>query len=137
MNDDIYGAHTLVRMPLTYHAFCAAKEELYVRYATARVGAERARDVVHVALGDLAMYWPKVLASASPAAASWDLLAARTAQLRGRTPGSPYDVLSRPCADALVLRYRLGLSCTAAADLMGLAQPVLNSLLKAGLRALR
>jgi hypothetical protein len=124
-------------MPLTYLAFCADKEERYVRYATARIGAERAQLLVQITFGDLAMSWPQVLRSVSPAAVSWGLLAARTAQMRGNIPGAPYDILSRQCADALVLRYRLGLSCTAAADLMGVAQPVLCALVQAGLRALR
>lgn len=136
MSYETGDGQVLVRMPLTYTAFRAGVEELYMQYATVRIGRERARRLVEAALGDLAMSWPQALRSASPAAVSWDLLTGRAAQMRGSAPGAPYDVLARPCADAFVLRYRMGLSCRGAADLMGITQSALRSHLRAGHRAL-
>ncbi|MFC4035137.1 hypothetical protein ACFO3J_27235 [Streptomyces polygonati] len=129
---------TTVRMPLSFTAFCAHRQSLYLRYISVRVGgAVHARPLVQAALGDLAMSWPQALRSPSPAAASWRLLTARAAGAAGHVPRAPYDILGEQHADVLVLRYRLGLPAHVAAELMGIDEPVLAGRLQAALRAFR
>lgn len=126
----------LIRMPVSFTAFCDRRRETYVRYATARVGCLRTgEEMTQAAFGDLAMRWPEALRSASPAAVSWDLFTDRITA-RGRERGELHRVLPDLQADALVLRYRVGLPLGQAADLMGLTDTELAGALRAAMRHL-
>jgi hypothetical protein len=112
----------LVRMPLTYAAFCGDRWEVYSRFAAASVGAAQlGAELARAALGDLALVWVGALQSRSPAALAWDLLGARTRAQRTKGARRLYGLLPRHEADALLLSYKLGLSPQRAADAMGLA----------------
>ncbi|MBB4161655.1 hypothetical protein [Streptomyces cinereoruber] len=68
-------------------------------------------------LGDLAMTWTEVLQSPSPSALAWRLLSVRTG--RDAVTAGPHRVLPAAQADAVLLRYRLGLPAEQAAEVMG------------------
>ncbi|MFJ4972496.1 hypothetical protein [Streptomyces sp. NPDC088755] len=81
--------------------------------------------------GDLAVKWESTLRSPSPAALAWDLLSERTsARARTKPGGSAYSVLPRLHADAVVLRYRLGIGREEIAELLGLDALEVNGMLR-------
>ncbi|MFF3394757.1 hypothetical protein ACFYW1_27945 [Streptomyces sp. NPDC002669] len=119
-------------MPVTFTAFCTARLPAYVRFAAACTGCPRTgREVAQEALGDLATVWEKALRSASPAALSWGLISERCSdRARLRSCGSVYRVLPRLYADAVVLRYRLGIGLAETAELMGIDELEVNGMLR-------
>ncbi|MFI9051543.1 hypothetical protein [Streptomyces sp. NPDC053427] len=129
-------ARPLADMPLSYTAFCTLRRDVYIRYASARAGCRRVgQELVQAALRDLATVWLQALQSASPAAVSWGLLAHRTAAgTRDQGGGGLHRILPRRQADALVLRYRLGLSMDQAADLMGIGDREMAGVLRSAMR---
>lgn len=127
-----------IRLPVSYAAFCIPRREVYTRYAAARVGCPRVgEELAQAALGDLAMMWAEALQSASPAALSWSLLRSRIAARAPRDRGSGlHRVLPGDQADAVVLRYRVGLPLRQAADLMGINDSEMTAILRTALRRL-
>ncbi|MEU9372004.1 hypothetical protein AB0D71_46885 [Streptomyces avermitilis] len=125
-----------IGMPAPFAAFCLHHLDVYILYATARVGDGRqARALVEATLGDLAMLWAEALESPSPAALAWRLLTARTNHAATVSSPALYRVLPAPQADAVLLRYRLGLSPDRAADAMGWQPGEFAYVLKAAVRA--
>jgi hypothetical protein len=125
-------------MPATFAAFCVERKEAYCRYAAVRVGCTVAgRQLALAALGDLAMAWAEALQSASPAAVSWSLLAARTAAHPDGGRRGLHRLLPPVHADVLLLRYRLGLSPQQAADLLGMKHWELLGIQRAAVRKIR
>jgi len=127
-----------IRMPVSYAAFCVPRREVYTRYAAARVGCPQVgEELAQAALGDLAMMWAEALQSASPAALSWNLLRSRiaTSARHGRGSGL-HRVLPGDQADAVMLRYRVGLPLRQAADLMGIGDSEMAAILRMALRRL-
>lgn len=125
-----------IEMPPAFAAFCLLRLETYTRYAALRVGNEQqARTLVRATLGELAMMWTEALQSPSPAALAWRLLAARTGRVAaaGRSPAL-YRLLPTPQADAVLLRYRLGLPEARAAEVMGRRPEDFACLLRAAVR---
>jgi DNA-directed RNA polymerase specialized sigma24 family protein len=95
------------------------------------------RQVVEAALGNLATMWPEVISSVRPAAVAWRLLDALIcAALRGSSAwrSGAVDVVHRALpkrqADAVILRCRLRLSESEAAELMGVEAWVVASQLR-------
>ncbi|MGW8697640.1 hypothetical protein ACWGOK_12055 [Streptomyces eurythermus] len=124
-----------IGMPPAFAAFCLRHLDIYLRYAAVRVGnARQARVLVQAALGDLAMVWTEALESPSPSALAWQLLARRTNRAVGTGGMELYRVLPARQADAVLLRYRLGLPATTAADVMGWPPGEFNCVLKAAVR---
>ncbi|MFE3945911.1 hypothetical protein ACFXPV_29250 [Streptomyces sp. NPDC059118] len=119
-------------MPVTFTAFCTLRLAAYMRFATACTGCPcTGRELAQEALGDLATVWERALRSASPAALSWDLISERgSACARLRPGGSVYRVLPRLYADAVMLRYRLGIGMAEAAELMGIDELEINGMLR-------
>ncbi|MEU6807714.1 hypothetical protein ABZ920_01540 [Streptomyces sp. NPDC046831] len=133
-----------VVLPLEYTAFCLLHQEGYLRYARERVqDTWMSRQIVEVALGNLATIWPTVISSPRPAAVAWRLLDALISSAlrdhRARAAQSK-DVVHRllpPAqADAVILCCRLHLSEARAADLMGVEAPTVASWLRMAQRAL-
>ncbi|MFD4611923.1 hypothetical protein ACFWOT_28390 [Streptomyces sp. NPDC058440] len=109
-----------ISMPTSFTAFCASRFETYVRYATLRLRDEDlARQTAREAFGDLAMVWAEALESSSPSALAWRLLAARTNRAASERDPAVYRVLPREQADAVLLKYCVGLSAAQAADVLG------------------
>ncbi|MEV5513901.1 hypothetical protein AB0L50_13370 [Streptomyces flaveolus] len=109
--------------------------EVYTRYAALRVGeVPQAQVLVQATLGDLAMAWTEALQSPSPSALAWRLLTGRANRAAaGRSP-SLYNVLPPPQADAVLLRYRLGLDEARAAEVMGRRPDDFACLLRSAVR---
>lgn len=127
-----------IKMPVSYAAFCAPRRDVYTRYAAARVGCPHmGEDLAQEALGDLAMVWAEALQSASPAALAWSLLRNRIAAraLPSQESGL-YRALPGGQADALMLRYRVGLPLRQAADLVGVSDREMAATLRTALRTL-
>lgn len=119
-----------LRMPVTFTAFCTTRLPAYVRFATACTGCVRSgRALAQDALGDLATVWEQALRSASPAAISWNLISERGSSHARLRSSSVYRVLPRRHADAVVLRYRLGMKAAEVAELMGIDELELNGML--------
>ncbi|MCG7523828.1 hypothetical protein MHW47_05115 [Streptomyces sp. OfavH-34-F] len=119
-----------LRLPVTFTAFCVRRLPAYVRFATACTGCHRTgRNLAQDALGDLATIWEHALRSASPAAISWNLISERGSSHARLRSSSVYRVLSRPHADAVVLRYRLGMTAAEVAELMGIDEAELKGML--------
>ncbi|MEV7203494.1 hypothetical protein [Streptomyces griseoluteus] len=109
-----------ISMPTSFTAFCASRFETYVRYATLRLrDKDLARQTAQEAFGDLAMVWAEALESSSPSALAWRLLAARTNRAAGNHDPVLYRVLPREQADAVLLKYCLGLPAAQAAEVLG------------------
>ncbi|GAA2126116.1 hypothetical protein [Streptomyces synnematoformans] len=141
MRPEAYGRPLTIALPLDYTAFCLLHEENYVRYSRARVAdAAAGRLAVARALGDLALAWDRALRSASVAAVAWETLRTRVraaARTAGPAPGwDPHRTLPDLQADALLLRYRLALTDAQAAQLMGVAEPVVAGQLRLARRQL-
>ncbi|QKV90438.1 sigma-70 region 4 domain-containing protein [Streptomyces sp. NA02950] len=83
------------------------------------------------AFDSLGCRWPEALSSACPAAFSWRLLgrcvseADRAEGAADESLGGLYGVLPAEQADAVLLHYRLGMTLTAGADLMGISSSVM------------
>ncbi|WP_421110312.1 sigma factor-like helix-turn-helix DNA-binding protein [Streptomyces sp. NEAU-S77] len=95
------------------------------------------RKVVETTLRDLAMIWPTVVSSSRPAAVVWRLLdalissAVRARRERAAMSVDPvHRVLPAAQADAVILRCRLRLSEAQAAELMGVEESAVASLLR-------
>lgn len=126
-----------MRMPVAFAAFCESRRLVYAHYAAVRTGsAEAGERVTATAFGALALVWPEVLHSPSPAAAAWTLLD-RCARRAGTPAGgcALYDVLPPAQADVLVLRYRLGLAAHQTADLLGITVADVTTRVRTALRA--
>jgi hypothetical protein len=108
---------------ITYTAFCGESWPAYQRFCAATAGSARTgRELARAALSDLARHWCEVLRSASPSALAWSLLSARTASCRTESVRSLHRLLGSAEADALVLRYKAGLSTGQAAQVMGVTE---------------
>ncbi|MFE1521678.1 hypothetical protein ACFW9I_33500 [[Kitasatospora] papulosa] len=127
-----------IMFPDDFTVFCSRRLSLYTRYGALRVHSLKAgREAAIAALGDLAMCWPEALASPSPAALSWQLLTGRVAySARDRGADSLHATLSGRQADAVLLRYRIGLSAPEAAEAMGVDAGEVLAAVRAALRAL-
>lgn len=125
-----------IGMPPAFAAFCLSHLEIYNRYVALRVGDEaKARMLVGAVFGDLAMNWAEALESPSPSALAWRLLAARTNRVAVSRCLELYRVLSSSQADAVLLRYRLGLPEAKAADVMGRQPEDFGCLLRSAVRS--
>ncbi len=107
------------RLPVSYFAFCRDQWAVYqsfcaVTVGSARIGTTIARAVLH----DLGDRWDAALRTCSPAAYAWNLLSRRVCERR--TESGLHRLLDRNEADALVLRYKLGLSSLEAGHAMGM-----------------
>lgn len=124
------------RMPVTFTAFCTLYLAAYLRFATVCTRCPCAGgELVQEALGDLAAVWEEAMRSASPAALAWDLISKRcSARARSGHGGSAYRVMPRLHADAVILRYRLGLGLAETAELMGVDEMEVNGMLRYAMR---
>ncbi|MFJ6752138.1 hypothetical protein ACIQNI_28740 [Streptomyces sp. NPDC091266] len=109
------------RLPVTYSAFCRDQWAIYQSFsvatlASARTGTTIAQAVLH----DLGDRWDAALRTSSPAAYAWNLLSRRVCEHRPRS--GLHRLLARNYADALVLRYKLGLSPLESGHAMGMTQ---------------
>ncbi|WP_405814372.1 hypothetical protein OG241_07180 [Streptomyces sp. NBC_01390] len=124
-----------IGMPSAFAAFCVRHLDIYTRYAAVRMrDSGQAQALAQAALGDLAMMWAEALESPSPSALAWRLLAARTGRAAAGGGMELYRVLPVAQADAVLLRYRLGLSAQDAAEVMGWEPGEFTCLLKAAVR---
>ncbi|MGA5703074.1 hypothetical protein [Peterkaempfera bronchialis] len=104
-------------LPLDFTAFCELHHHHYQRYARTRItDPATAQHAVHAALGDIAMRWPHLLASPSPAACAWHLLKHRIRQhtTNPRDSGHNDDL-----ADTALLHHTLHLTDTDIAHVTG------------------
>ncbi|GCD93226.1 sigma factor-like helix-turn-helix DNA-binding protein [Embleya hyalina] len=105
-----------------FAAFRRRHHDPYRRYARTRVEDRRADTAVDDAFAELAARWDEILRSANPAGHAWCVLHA--AVDAADTPDTVRDALHRALppdqADAVVLHYRLGMTLTTTANLMGL-----------------
>lgn len=126
-----------MRMPVAFAAFCDSRRRVYAHYAAIRTGSvETGECVAATAFGALALVWPEVLHSPSPAAAAWKLLERCTRRAVPPASGCAlYDVLPAAQADVLLLRYRLGLAAHQTADLLGISVADLTMRVRTALRA--
>ncbi|MEU6227493.1 hypothetical protein [Streptomyces sp. NPDC047042] len=128
-------ADVAIGMPSAFAAFCVRHLDIYTRYAAVRMrDGGQARALAQAALGDLAMMWAEALESPSPSALAWRLLAVRTGRAAAGGGLELYRMLPVPQADAVLLRYRLGLSAAEAAEVMGWEPGEFACLLKAAVR---
>ena len=118
-----------------YAGFHQLYRDRYLQYAHLRVGGA-ATAAVEATFGQLAPQWSVVLGSGTrPAAYSWGLLGRCVAAVCTDGPGAAdatgglYGVLTAEQADAVLLHYRLGMTLTEAADLMGVDPSALAALL--------
>jgi hypothetical protein len=130
-------------LPLEYTAFCLLYQERYLQYTRERVqDAHTSQQVVRAVLGNLATIWPTVISSPRPAAVAWRLLdalissAVRNGDRRALRADSVHRWLPPGQADAVILRCRMHLSETQAAELMGVEPPVVATQLRMAQRAL-
>ncbi|MFF2718960.1 hypothetical protein [Streptomyces sp. NPDC058011] len=130
---------------LGYRAFCLRNENRYVQYARARsLEPVRAGAVVESVLQALVEQWPRIIRSDRPASEAWEMLVSRVAAAarEARRAGSGcgrdtvHHALSGQEADVVLLRYRLSLSASQTADLMGLEVPQVMVSLRKGMSAL-
>ncbi|MFI0776155.1 hypothetical protein [Streptomyces sp. NPDC021212] len=111
------------RFPVSYAVFCCDRWTVYLRFGTAAAGSVRGgTGIARAALRDLAEEWERALRSSSPAAHAWGLLSRRASERRTASLRGLHHLLGRDEADALVLRYKLGLSSFQAGDAMGLPE---------------
>ncbi|MGX4694395.1 hypothetical protein [Streptomyces sp. JNUCC 63] len=123
------------RVPVSYSAFCCDHWTVYRNFGAAAVGsALTGTAIARAALHDLGEQWDTALRSPSPAAHAWDLFSRRVCERR--VESGLHHLLDRAEADALVLRYKLGLSSLEAGHAMGLAPADFEMLRHRALRAL-
>ncbi|MFI1584695.1 sigma factor-like helix-turn-helix DNA-binding protein [Embleya sp. NPDC020630] len=126
-----------------FAAFRRRHHTPYHRYARTRVEDRRADTAVDDAFAELAACWDEIMRSANPAGHAWRVLHAAVAAADTGPPQAPEtarDTLHRTLppdqADAVVLHYRLGMTLTSTADLMGLEVPAVAVYLIMAERAL-
>ncbi|QKV95964.1 hypothetical protein HUT19_33020 [Streptomyces sp. NA02950] len=125
------------RLPVSYNAFCCDRWTVYRRFGTATAGSRHGGvSIARAALRDLGEQWERALRSSSPAAHAWDLLSRRASERRTTSPLGLHHLLDRDEADALVLRYKLGLSPLHAGYAMGLSKADFELLRHRALRSL-
>ncbi|MGC5341964.1 hypothetical protein ACPXCE_03570 [Streptomyces sp. DT24] len=108
---------------VAFQAFRTLYRDGYLAYATARLGSRHpAERAVEDAMTALAMNWAAALRCPHPAAVAWHLLCECVDEMAG-CGGVPRSCCPRTrcVSDAVVLRRRLRMETTAAADLMGLS----------------
>ncbi|MET9556785.1 hypothetical protein [Streptomyces sp. NPDC006645] len=109
------------QLSLTYGAFCRDRWRVYRRFCAASTGSASAgAEIARGALRELAPKWPMALQSSSPAAVAWELLSSKSRTRRTESVRCLHRMLVPGEADALLLRYRLGLSSQQAGAAMGL-----------------
>jgi hypothetical protein len=112
-----------LRLPVSYTAFCRDHWQVYCRFGAATAGSARTgSSIACAALRDLGEQWDTALRSPSLSAHAWDLLSSRAAERRTESLCGLHRLLDRDAADALVLRYKLGLSAREAGHAMGLPE---------------
>ncbi|MFH0246208.1 hypothetical protein ACGRHY_28170 [Streptomyces sp. HK10] len=110
-------------LPVSYAAFCHDRWPVYRRFGAVAAGSlQRGGELAVVALCGLAAHWHTALGSSSPAALAWNLLSVETAPWQTDSVRRLHRLLDRLEADALVLRYKLGLSNEQAGRAMGLPE---------------
>ncbi|MFF7249936.1 sigma factor-like helix-turn-helix DNA-binding protein [Embleya sp. NPDC008237] len=132
--------------PTTRAAFTAFRlrhHHPYHRYAHTRVeDRHRAAAAVEGAFDELAARWDEILRTANPARDAWRVLTAAVTAAAGSRDraGRPLRDLARALppeqVDALVLHYRLGMTLTTTADLIGVDAPTVALRLVLAERAL-
>lgn len=106
------------RLPVSYSAFCRDQWAVYQSFSAVTVGSARTgTTIARVVLHDLGHQWDTALRTCSPAAHAWNLLSRRVCERR--IESGLHRLLDRNEADALVLRYKLGLSPLDAGHAMG------------------
>ncbi|MBO3676886.1 hypothetical protein [Streptomyces sp. NEAU-YJ-81] len=111
------------RFPVSYAVFCCDRWMVYRRFGTAVAGSiHSGTGIAQAALRDLGEQWERALRSSSPAAHAWGLLSRRASERRTASLRGLHHLLGRDEADALVLRYKLGLSPGQAGYAMGLSE---------------
>lgn len=122
---------------LAYEAFCRDHWPVYRAFGTAAAGCNRVgADIARGALCDLAFQWDAALRTAAPAALAWELLSAKSGPHHTRSVRRLCGVLGTREVDALLLRYRVGLSTPEAAHAMGLDEARFDLLRARGLRGI-
>ncbi|MEU0936867.1 MULTISPECIES: hypothetical protein [unclassified Embleya] len=112
------------RAPLDFAAFCLLYRPRWAQYARLRVGDPiRGERAVQSAVAELATNWPDILRGPKPTAGAWRILGRAVTGSPGPVSNPLHDALPWPQADAVLLHYRLGLTLTATADLMGAEPP--------------
>ncbi|MFJ2816820.1 MULTISPECIES: hypothetical protein [unclassified Streptomyces] len=118
-----------------YAAFCRDHWPTYRQYAAAVTGDPATGDrLARAALRELGAQWPTALRSALPSALAWSLLRATTASSRTPTIRTLQRNLAPRETDALVLRYRLGLTPRQAGHAMGIEPSAVTLLTRNALR---
>ncbi|TVP33868.1 hypothetical protein A3L22_15755 [Streptomyces griseus subsp. griseus] len=126
-----------LRSALVYDAFCCDRRPVYLAFGTAAAGCSRlGADITGGALRDLASRWDAALRTAAPAAVAWELLSAKSVPHHTPSVRRLSRVLGPREVDALLLRYRLGLSAPDAAHAMGLDRPEFEVLRTRALRGI-
>ncbi|MEU0305388.1 hypothetical protein [Streptomyces cyaneofuscatus] len=125
------------RSPLAYDAFCRDHWPVYLAYATVAAGCPRiGADIARGALRDLTFRWDTALSAAAPATVAWELLSDKSVPHHTPSVRRLRRVLGPREVDALLLRYRVGLSAPAAAHAMGLDGPGFELLRARALRGI-
>ncbi|MER5968557.1 hypothetical protein ABT112_02215 [Streptomyces sp. NPDC002055] len=128
---------TAQQLPVSYLAFCSDHWAVYQRFGAAAAGSRHAGSrIARAALRDLGEQWHRALRSSSPAAHAWGLLSRRASENRTAPRYGLHGLLDRDAADALVLRYRLGLPPRRAGHAMGLSEAGFELLRRRALRDL-
>ncbi|GAA2694912.1 hypothetical protein GCM10009864_82230 [Streptomyces lunalinharesii] len=105
-----------------YAAFCSEYHSLYSQFAAVATGSTSVgRRLARAFLEELASQWFAALRSASPSGFAWALLAEVIAPYRTGSVRTLYQRLGATEAGALLLRYRIGCSATAAGRAMGMS----------------
>lgn len=126
-----------LRSSLAYDAFCRDHRAVYLAFATAAVGCPRiGADIARGALRDLTFRWDTALSAAAPAAVAWELLSDKTVPHHTSSVRRLRRVLGPREVDALLLRYRVGLSAPDAAHAMGVDGPGFELLRARALRGI-
>ncbi|MEU0844047.1 hypothetical protein ABZ370_31850 [Streptomyces sp. NPDC005962] len=108
---------------VSYTVFCCDHWVVYRRFGTAVAGSVHGGvGIARAALRDLGEQWERALRTSSPTAHAWGLLSRRASERRTAPLRGLHHLLGRDQADALVLRYKLGLSPLQAGHAMGLSE---------------
>ncbi|WP_331773305.1 hypothetical protein OG948_58975 (plasmid) [Embleya sp. NBC_00888] len=113
-----------------FTAFRLRHHAPYLRYAHTRVADHhRADTAVERAFAELAARWEEILRTANPNGYAWNVLTEAVDAAATRAPDTRpardllHHALPPEQLDALVLHYRLGMTLTSTADLMGVDAP--------------
>ncbi|MGC0419017.1 hypothetical protein [Embleya sp. AB8] len=122
---DVLGlADGPARASLDFIAFCLLHRARWAQYAGVRMGDPvRGEWAVRSAVAELATNWADILRGPNPAAGAWRILGRTVTRSRAPARDTLHDALPWPQADAVVLHYRLGMTLTATAELMGADPP--------------